>query len=88
VTRLLALVWPDLRPAPVTVELMYDTSWSGIRGLSRPQRARTSSITEGDRFGFLSRIRSGDPGISRNSTKLSRMIANTVTIACTSLRLR
>ena len=48
-----------------------------MTGLSRPQRSRVGAIASGVTFGLRPRIRSGDPGIIRNSTKL-RMTSRTI----------
>ena len=70
--------WPK---SPCAVASRYATNWSGKSGLSRPQRARRAARASFDAFG-LRESRSGDPGIIRNSTKLSRTIAAIVRIAC------
>ena len=68
---------PDVRDELVRDERLVEAP-------PRSGAARASAV----RGGFRSRIRSGEPGIIRNRTKLSRTIATIVRIAWTIFRTR
>ncbi len=74
--------------SPCTVEATYRTNWSGKIGLSRPQRSRVAASISGVTFGLRPRIRSGEPGIARNMTKLMTTIIAIVKIATAMRRSR
>ena len=56
-----------------------------MTGLSRPHRSRVAAIASGVTFGFRPRIRSGEPGIIRKSTKFRMTSRTIVKIACPTL---
>src|SRR4029077_18407491 len=59
-----------------------------MSGLSRPHSFRTSATFSLVRYWLRSRMRSGEPGIIRNSRKLSTTIARIVKTAWTTFRPR